>query len=98
MLQINKKWCIIINIAIRGCKYLKANPGFLKIYFKHLSQAHERDVKAKQLVNVMISANPDKFIVIDKLLNMANEGDVGAKKIVINNKSIVFVVVSIYEF
>jgi hypothetical protein len=66
-------------------RYLKTHPGFLKTYFKYIQMAQAGDVKAKQLVNTMVSANPDMFIVIDELLKMANEGDAYAKQIILDN-------------
>lgn len=65
--------------------YLRAHPGFLQTYFEYLQLAQAGDVKAKQLVETMISANTDMFIVIEELLKMASEGDINAKQIIIDN-------------
>lgn len=65
--------------------YLKTHPGFLKTYFQYIQLAQAGDVKAKQLVKTIVSANPDMFIMIDELLKMANEGDAYAKQIIIDN-------------
>jgi hypothetical protein len=65
--------------------YLKTHPGFLQTYFKYLQQAQAGDLKAKQLVETIVSTNQDMFIAIDELLKMANEGDAYAKQIIIEN-------------
>jgi hypothetical protein len=65
--------------------YLKTHPGFLKTYFRYIQLSQAGDVKAKQIMETIISANQDMFMVIDELLKMANEGDAYAKQIIIDN-------------